>query len=51
MNFQQWFEENKHELEDLLRGDVEELLFKAWLAGYEAGGDNLANSIRPYFNR
>lgn len=51
MTFQQWFEENKHELEDLLRGDVEDLLFKAWLAGYEAGGDSLANSIRPYFNR
>lgn len=51
MTFQKWFEENKHELEDLLRGDVEELLFKAWLAGFEAGGDSLANSIRPYFNR
>ena len=37
MTFDEWFEENKEELEDLLRGDVPEMLYKAWLAGYEEG--------------
>lgn len=37
MSFQDWFEENKERLEDLLRGDVEEMLYEAWLAGYEEG--------------
>jgi hypothetical protein len=37
MTFEEWFEENKDELAQLLRGDQEEALYKAWLAGYEAG--------------
>lgn len=37
MNFNEWFEEHKDELAQLLRGDQEEALYKAWLAGYTAG--------------
>jgi len=37
MKFDEWFEENRKELESLLRADQEELVYKCWLAGYEAG--------------
>lgn len=40
--FNEWLDENRDRLEDLLRGDTEELLFEAWLAGYDAGGKDLA---------
>jgi hypothetical protein len=35
--FDEWFEENKEELESLLRNDTTELLYRAWFAGYESG--------------
>ena len=37
MNFEEWFETNRDELATLLRNDDVEALYKAWLAGYEAG--------------
>lgn len=37
MNFDEWFNEHKDELAQLLHGDQEEALYKAWLAGYTAG--------------
>ena len=37
MTFEEWFEENRDELSDLLRDDQLEALYQAWLAGYEAG--------------
>jgi hypothetical protein len=37
MNFEEWFEEHKDELAELLRGDQEEALYRAWLAGMEYG--------------
>jgi hypothetical protein len=37
MNFKEWFEEHKDELAELLRGDQEEALYQAWLAGMEYG--------------
>jgi hypothetical protein len=37
MNFNEWFEEHKDELAQLLRGDQEEALYRAWLAGMEYG--------------
>jgi hypothetical protein len=37
MTFDEWFEANKDQLTELLRGDTEEALYRAWLAGYEAG--------------
>ncbi len=46
MTFEEWFEENKDELAQLLRGDQEEALYKAWLAGYEAGMDEMGKFAR-----
>jgi hypothetical protein len=37
MTFEEWFEANRDELATLLRNDDVEALYKAWLAGYEAG--------------
>jgi hypothetical protein len=37
MTFDEWFEESREELEYLLRSNQEELVYKCWLAGYEAG--------------
>lgn len=46
MTFNEWFELNKPELEKLLRGDPEEMLYKAWAAGYDAGLDSMANIFK-----
>jgi hypothetical protein len=37
MKFDEWVEANRDELATLLRNDDVEALYKAWLAGYEAG--------------
>jgi lipopolysaccharide biosynthesis protein len=37
MTFEEWFEENQDQLTELLRNDQHELIYVAWLAGYEAG--------------
>jgi hypothetical protein len=53
MNFDEWFEEHKDELAQLLRGDQEEALYRAWLAGYTAGlgemGDFTKTLIKDVF--
>ena len=41
MTFNEWFEANQDTLTELLRNDQQELLYKAWLAGYEAGMSEL----------
>jgi hypothetical protein len=46
MTFGEWFELNKSELEKLLRTDQEEMLYKAWAAGYAAGLDNMGNLFK-----
>lgn len=43
--FENWFEENKAALEPMLRGDAEEALYAAWIAGYGAGGDAIARTL------
>ena len=48
MNFNLWFEEHKDELAMLLRNDIEDVLYKAWLAGYETGGKELADKLIPH---
>jgi hypothetical protein len=37
MTFEEWFEENRDDLSDLLRDDQLEALYRAWLAGMEYG--------------
>ena len=46
MTFDEWFEANRDELEKLLRNDQYELIYKAWLAGYEAGLDEMGKFAR-----
>lgn len=46
MTFEEWLDENRDKLDDLLKGDVEELLFEAWLAGYDQGGKDLVKMLR-----
>jgi hypothetical protein len=46
MNFEEWFEENKDELAQLLRGDQEEALYRAWLAGMEYGMNEMGKFAR-----
>ena len=46
MNFDEWFEEHKDELAELLCGDQEEALYQAWLAGYTAGLDQMGNFVK-----
>jgi hypothetical protein len=41
MTFEEWFEANKDQLTELLRNDQLEALYEAWLAGYEAGMDEM----------
>ena len=37
MTLEEWFEANRYEMEELLRNDQYELIYKVWLAGREAG--------------
>jgi hypothetical protein len=46
MTFDEWFEEHKDELAELLRGDQEEALYKAWLAGMEYGMADMGKFAR-----
>lgn len=43
--FDQWFESNKSELVELLRGDAEEALFRAWLSGYDFGLNEMSKTV------
>lgn len=49
MTFDEWFEENREELEALLRSDQEELLFRAWMAGYDQGAKRIASFAAELF--
>jgi hypothetical protein len=48
--FDEWFEENQEELESLLRSDTTELLFRAWLAGYENGMSEMSSFAANTFS-
>lgn len=43
--FDRWFEDNREELEKMLRNDDYEMLYKAWSAGYAAGCDSMSKFI------
>jgi len=45
MTFDEWFEENKSELEQMLRSDNYEMLYKAWAAGYAAGCESMSKIV------
>lgn len=47
--FDEWFEANKSELEQMLRNDQYELLCTAWAAGYAAGCDSMSETVRYLF--
>ena len=51
MSFDEWFEANRDELAALLRGDQEEALYKAWLAGYEEGLAEMGKFAQDLFKR
>jgi hypothetical protein len=46
MKFEEWFEANQDQLTELLRNDQHELIYVAWLAGYEAGMDEMGKFAR-----
>jgi hypothetical protein len=46
MKFEEWFEANKDQLTEMLRNDQHELIYTAWLAGYEAGMDEMGKFAR-----
>jgi hypothetical protein len=50
MTFEEWFEDNRDELEALLRSDQLELAYKCWLAGYEAGLNAMGRFTADLFN-
>jgi CBS-domain-containing membrane protein len=50
MTFDEWFEANRDELSDLLRDDQLEALYRAWLAGYEAGMAEMGKFARELWS-
>lgn len=48
--FEEWFEENKDMLAGMLRGDQEEALYTAWLAGYTAGLGEMGSFASSVFS-
>lgn len=50
MTFEEWFEENRDELAELLRNDAEEALYRAWLAGMEYGMDDMGKFAKELWN-
>ena len=50
MTYDEWFEDNQEELESLLRGDQAELVYKCWLAGYEAGLKEMGSFAADLFS-
>jgi hypothetical protein len=50
MTFEEWFEANRGELATLLRNDDVEVLYKAWLAGYQAGLDEMGKFARELWS-
>lgn len=49
MTFDEWFEENKKHLEQMLRSDTTELVYECWLAGYKAGLDEMGSFAAALF--
>lgn len=41
MTFDEWFEQNRDHLAELLRNDAKEALYLAWFAGFEYGLDDM----------
>lgn len=49
MTFDEWFEENRERLEQLLRSDTYGLAYECWLAGYKAGLDEMGSFASDLF--
>lgn len=49
MAFDEWFEENRERLEQMLRSDTLELVHECWLAGYKAGLDEMGSFAAELF--
>ena len=49
MTFDEWFEENRERLEQMLRSDTLELVYECWLAGYKAGLDEMGSFAAELF--
>lgn len=49
MTFDEWFEENRERLEQLLRSDTYDLAYECWLAGYKAGLDEMGSFAADLF--
>jgi hypothetical protein len=47
MTFTVWFEDNKDRIESVLRGDAEEALHQAYMAGMEHMGKFMADTLTP----
>lgn len=45
VKFDDWFEANKSELEEMLRSDNYEMLYRVWVAGYAAGCDSMSSVV------
>ena len=46
MTFNEWLEENKDKLVQLIRDDPEEALFQAWIAGFDRGADYITKTLK-----
>ena len=52
MTFDEWFEENRNELEEMIRSNnTEGLVYECWLAGYKAGLDTMGNFAVELFKK
>jgi len=51
MNFNDWLEEHKDKLTELLRNDQTEALFMAWLAGYDSGADQMIGIVKTAWSK
>jgi hypothetical protein len=49
MTYQEWLDQNRDELAELLHKDQEEALYRVWFAGYEAGMDNMIVFTKTLF--
>lgn len=50
MTFEEWFEQDRAKLAELLRGDAEEALYLAWLAGMEYGMTEMSKFTQELWN-
>lgn len=51
MSFDEWLEEHKDEIEELLKNDPVEALSKVWYAGYKEGGSWVADLIGKVYHK